>query len=191
MVEPLSGIETLVGARELDAILTGRVTVSLGAKKYALADLPNGPNRRWLEGLDGVWRGLMTALESVEDGDWTGILGAIAPRSYELLEMIVAYDRGVGRDGAPIRPGVLPPIEELDETATPKEILLAAVGVWQAANPLAVTAIAGTLDVLTGGIPSGATNSSPSVGDSASTTSRTSSPPGRPSRSTSTRPRTD
>ncbi len=142
-------LDELLGARPVEAILAGRARITLGGQDYLLPDLANRPNREWLESIDGRLRGLLEAVDAAND-DLPAIMSALQGASEELLDVLIAYDAH----------GILPAREVLDETATPREILLGVLGVWQAANPLVGIALAGIASGIRSQLPA-PTSSSP------------------------------
>jgi hypothetical protein len=117
-----------VPSRSAEDILAGRVRIYLGGLWYALPVLPRGPSRRWLESLDISWTRLATAL-TLAGSDAEQIITVLSTETTALYELLISYDAT----------NVLPPRDEIEETATDAQILQAVLEVWRAAHPLADT----------------------------------------------------
>jgi hypothetical protein len=139
-------LDSIIGSRSVEAILAGHCRVVLGGQEYLLPDLPNRANREWLASFSGDLGGLMSSLDANQD-NVTAILAALTSASDQVLDLLMSYDRT----------GVLAR-EWVDENATPREIVYAVMGVWQAANPLVGIALSGAIP--TTSIPSVPTSSS-------------------------------
>ena len=119
-------IGSLVPERSVEDILTGRIRLVLGGKPYELPVRSIRANREWQETLQSDLQGLLTAVASAGD-DAAGILDHLLAADVQLLDLLVSYDAD----------GVLPPRDELEGIVRPNELLLAVIGVWRAASPLA------------------------------------------------------
>jgi hypothetical protein len=139
-------LDSIIGSRSVEAILAGHCRVVLGGQEYLLPDLPNRANREWLASFSGDLGGLMSSLDANQD-NVTAILAALTSASDQVLDLLMSYDRT----------GVLSR-EWVDENATPREIVYAVMGVWQAANPLVGIALSGVIP--TTSMPSAPTSSS-------------------------------
>jgi hypothetical protein len=139
-------LDSIIGSRSVEAILAGHCRVVLGGQEYLLPDLPNRANREWLASFSGDLGGLMSSLDANQD-NVSAILAALTAASDQVLDLLMSYDRT----------GVLAR-EWVDENATPREIVYAVMGVWQAANPLVGIALSGVIP--TTSIPSAPTSSS-------------------------------
>jgi hypothetical protein len=147
-------LDSIIGSRSVEAILAGHCRVVLGGQEYLLPDLPNRANREWLASFSGDLGGLMSSLDANQD-NVSAILAALTAASDQVLELLMSYDRT----------SVLPSREWVDENATPREIVYAVMGVWQAANPLVGIALSGV-------IPTSSTPSVPTSSSSPTTATR-------------------
>jgi hypothetical protein len=111
-------------------VIAGRVRVILGGQMYELPVLPLAASDRWLRSLDEQFAELAAGLDAAGN-DTPRILELLAGQPDLLYKMLQSYDRT----------GVLPPRDEINETATAIEILRAALEVWRAAHPLASTLV--------------------------------------------------
>lgn len=142
---PLPGLAALdftalLPERSAEEILAGHIYAELAGKRYTLRVLSIAANRRWADGFGGRLQWLMSALETAGD-DLAGVMSAFATVTDLMLGALYAYDQAYDEQGLPTRPGVLPPRDELEETATDAEVLRATLGVWSAANPFAGVAL--------------------------------------------------
>jgi hypothetical protein len=126
--------------RTAQEILAGEVPVRLGGQRYLLRELSIAANRQWKAGLEGSLVGLLDGIDAAGDELGT-ILAVFATATDQLLDALYAYDEAHDERGQASRAGLLPPRRQLEEHATASEVLLATLGVWQAANPFGEVAL--------------------------------------------------
>lgn len=113
----------VVPTRSPADILAGRVRVTLGATTHDLPVLPRGPSKRWLEQLDARFA---TLAMSLDQADTPAVMSLLIAETDAMYDMLLSYDQS----------HVLPPHDEIDETATDAQILQAVLEVWRAVHPL-------------------------------------------------------
>lgn len=128
-----ANLSAIMPARLAIDVLAGVVRFPLGQLQYTMRVLPIAANRRWQAGLEAS---LDAALRSLERTDELSVLlQALMLAEPELLDALYAYDTAADEHGQPTRPGILPPVAELEAVATPNEVLHAVLSIWSASNP--------------------------------------------------------
>jgi hypothetical protein len=149
----------LLTPRSPDDIISGRARVTLGGQTYVLPALPWAASDAWEATVNESVAGLLSALDEAGD-DTSAIVSALQSQPAALLDALIAYDQS----------GVLPSREDILAVATKNEVLMAAMEVWRAANPLVDAAVEGLmagLGSMTRGISSVLSSTQPAPGDGA------------------------
>jgi len=122
----LEGVGRFAPERSLEDILSGRIRLVLGGQTYVVPVLSIRANREWTEGLEGELAALLDHLTKAGN-DSQVIIKHLLTADNRLFDLLVSYDKT----------GVLPPREELEDLVRPHELLIAVMGIWRAASPLA------------------------------------------------------
>jgi hypothetical protein len=140
-------MSSLVPVRTVEEIVGGQVPIMLGRTRYVLPELPMAQTDAWAESMDERLRGLLSVVDTLDEGQLMPLFEAATSFQDELLESLVAYDST----------GVLPSIDDIRGLATHTEVLLAALGVWSSTkSPLAgivVTFLSVLPSIPTGSVP--------------------------------------
>lgn len=113
----------LLPERSAEDVLSGRIRLRLGGQPYVLPVRSIAANREWKEEWDSTVGGRIKDIPEDRPGD---IFVALGEGADDLLTLLISYDNT----------NALPPRAEIEQVATPPELLMGILEVWAAANPL-------------------------------------------------------